>query len=255
MLGDASSGKIDTFINDDAKSVPPATLAQYGLRDPSIRLSLTLNGGKSTDLLVGKKDGALDYYAEDTGRSMIFSVPNDFVTSLNKQNLADLRSKVLYTGLDTDVTKVNVKTAAADTVCMRQANGGLVLEQKPGQSGQPPDCPDFLGPLQRAEAQKVEDQAPGDVRARLDKPAITVTLTTQSAPANPENPVSVGTPAGQASAPAKTMQIQISAPIGNSVYARASTGPAVYQFDKSAFDDLKPASAASASASSTLAPK
>ena len=75
----------------------------------------------------------------------------------------------------------------------------------------------FLDPIDNARAQEILDTPPGNIVARLAKPAVEVTITDQ-----------IG----------KTMKISISAAAGDSAYARTSAGPAIYKVEKKLLDDL-----------------
>ena len=66
-------------------------------------------------------------------------------------------------------------------------------------------------------AQEIYDEPPAGVAAKLAKPPVQVTLTNVSG---------------------KKLEIQVSAPVGDSVYARTSAGPEIYKLEKKVFDDL-----------------
>ena len=62
-----------------------------------------------------------------------------------------------------------------------------------------------------ARAQEIYDEPPAAIAGKLAKPPVQVTLTNVSG---------------------KKMEIQVSAPAGDSVYARTSGGPEVYKLEK-----------------------
>jgi hypothetical protein len=89
------------------------------------------------------------------------------------------------------------------------------VDDKGGKGAAVP-CP-FVAALEMARAQEIYDEPPAAIAGKLAKPPVQVTLTNVSG---------------------KKLEIQVSAPAGDSVYARTSGGPEIYKLEKKLFDDL-----------------
>ena len=82
LLSAVSTGKMASIASEK-----PDDLAKYGLANPDVTFTVTNDIGKSSTLIVGKKQGD-NYYARDTSRPTIFEIDGDLYKKLT-ENAAD----------------------------------------------------------------------------------------------------------------------------------------------------------------------
>ncbi len=193
----------------------PDDLAKYDLAHPPITFHAQMDSGKLVDLQLGKKDGSA-YFARDPSRPFIFRVQDTLHTSLSSK-FFDLRDKNLFHAEETDIVRAQIQNSKGTTTCVKGADGGWELEQTAAQKTPAPACPAFWSSLSSARATEVLDTPPASVTSQLAKPPVQVTLTDKSG---------------------KKIEIQMSGPTGDSVYARTNAGPEVLKLGKSIYDDL-----------------
>jgi hypothetical protein len=211
LLGSLASAQITHFVSDTN-----ASLAKYGLDKPAVRFQARLDGGKSVELQVGKKEGD-DYYARDPARPGVFQINNTLYTILSDKYF-DLRDKQIVHVTPDDVTRAEVRNLNGTFVCVKPPTGsGLVLEQSGDKKGAPPSCPDFIASLEEDRADEVYDNPPANIAAQLAKPVVQITLTDKNG---------------------KKSEMVFSGIAGDSIYGRAGAGPAIYKFAKRVFDEI-----------------
>jgi hypothetical protein len=215
LLSAVGTARLTSFVGDASTN-----LAKYGLAKPAITFHAQLSGGKSAELMIGKKDGA-EYYARDASRADVFRVNESLYTALNKK-FFDLRDKALLHAEATQFVRAEIRNAKGTTVCNQSSSGGWLVEQPAGErgkapAGNPPECPSFMPTLQQAQALEIYDLPAPAIAARLAKPAAQVALTDKSG---------------------NKTEIQFSAADGNFVYARTSSGAQIFKLEKSILDDL-----------------
>lgn len=219
LLETVNNAQITKFVSDSA-----ANLGKYGLASPAIRFHATGPNGQAAELQIGKKDGA-EYFARDASRPTIFQVNDALYKALNEK-FGDLRDKQLVHFSESDISQIEVRNQNGTSQCVKSTTPGmagqLVIQpgdgsaDKGGAKAPELPCP-FVAGLAMARAQEIYDQAPAGIGAKLAKPAVQVTLTNVSG---------------------KKLEIQVSAPVGDSVYGRTSAGPEIYKLEKKVFDDL-----------------
>jgi hypothetical protein len=218
LLQTVNNAQITQFVSDTPGN-RAGDLAKYGLSSPAIRFRATAGSGQSTELQIGKKDGA-EYFARDPSRPMIFRV-NDTLYKALAEKFSDLRDKQLVHFSEDDITQLDIRNQNGTAQCVKNAKGDLVIQPADKKDAEQP-CP-FIMPLDSARAQEIYDEPPASIVSKLAKPAVDVTLTNSAG---------------------KKMEIQVSAASGDSVYARTAAGPQVYKLDKQVLTDLsaKPSS-------------
>jgi Domain of unknown function (DUF4340) len=214
LLGAVGTGQITKFVSDTN-----ASLAKYGLDKPAVRFQAKLADGKSVQLEVGKKEGA-DYYARDFSRPGVFQI-NDNLHTILSDKYFDLRDKQITHSMPDDVTRAEVHNLNGIFACVKGSGSGLVLEQSADKSGDkkaaPPSCPDFIAELGEDQADEVYDTPPASIAKELAKPAVQITITDKNG---------------------KKSQLVFSGIIGDSIYSRSDSSPAIFKFAKRVFDEV-----------------
>ena len=215
LLETVNNAQITKFVSDSA-----ADLGKYGLASPAIRFHSTGANGQAAELQIGKKDSG-EYFARDASRPTIFRVNDALYKALNEK-FGDLRDKQLVHFSEADISQIEVRNQNGTSQCTKDAGGQLVIQpvvddkEDKGDKGAAVPCP-FVAALEMARAQEIYDEPPAAIAGKLAKAPVQVTLTNVSG---------------------KKLEIQVSAPAGDSVYARTSGGPEIYKLEKKLFDDL-----------------
>jgi Domain of unknown function (DUF4340) len=210
LLGTLGTARIASFAAD-----PPGDLAKYGLAQPALTFHAQLDGGRTADLQLGKKDTSV-YFARDPSKPFVFRVQETVHTTMSSK-FFDLRDKSLIHAEEADIVRAEIHNAKGATTCVKGPDGDWVIEQPATQKNPAPACPNFWQSLSNARAEDILDTPPASVTSQLAKPPVQVTLTDKSG---------------------KKTEIQISAATGNSVYARTNSGPEILKLGKSILDDL-----------------
>jgi len=210
LLGAVASGQVTHFVSDTNSS-----LAKYGLDAPSVRLLARLADGKSFDLEVGKKEGT-DYYARDVAHPGVFQI-NDNLYSILSDKYIDLRDKQISHIMSLDATRVDVHNLNGTFGCVRDNSGVFNLEQPAGTKTAPPACPNIVDELQEESADEVYDNPHASIAAELAKPAVQITITGKDG---------------------KKTEMVFSGIVGDSIYGRAASSPAIFKFAKRVFDEV-----------------
>ncbi|HEY4777840.1 MAG TPA: DUF4340 domain-containing protein [Candidatus Acidoferrales bacterium] len=210
LLSALSSAKMNGIASET-----PDNLAKYGLANPAVTFSAVDGKGKSSTLIVGKKEDG-QYFARDTSRPTIFRIDEDLYRKL-AQNSGDLRDKKLAHFDPAVINHVEIHNSSGTFVCTRKSERDWTIDEPADQKGKSPEISKVFLPLEQAVAEQVFDQPSPDLRAKLAKPAFEATLTDKSG---------------------KKLTVQISGESGGFVYAKTSDSPAIYKFNKQILTDL-----------------
>ncbi len=192
---------------------------EYGFGSPSLRVTLTGQGGSQT-IVLGKKDKEGDrYFAMNSALEPVFTLGSDFLTQLQKDP-ADLREKSLFSFSSFEAKHVEVDTPKGHRVFEQQGNKWK--QTAPSTKDVPSDKMETI--LNRLT----------DLRA-------------DSFPKNhPENLAAFGL-----ANPAYKFQVKFGdknqleivdvSKVGDHVYARRSTDPAACELSKTALEDFEKA--------------
>lgn len=210
LLTNVAGAKLASVVaeNDD-------DLARYGLDHPQLSLKVELDSGGERTLAIGKKQGN-DFYALDSSRKMVFLVP----ASLEKQldvKLFDLQDKKLMHGLPEDFSQVAYQAGSLRFSCGVDKDGNWVMTQPAGEKGKAVANWKIFDPLSSNNATGILDPAPASLAAKLNHPAVEITLTRKSG---------------------GTKTYRISAAEGASVYVQVSGEPGLYRVPKQMLDSL-----------------
>jgi hypothetical protein len=215
-------GNIDAFLGalGSAKmaaiaSESPDNLAKYGLASPAISFTAADGKGKTSTLIVGKKEDSR-YFARDASRPTIFRIDEELYKKL-AQNSGDLRDKKLVHFDPAAIHQVELHNASGTFVCTRKSEAEWTVDAPPDQKGKPAEISKLFTPLEQAVAEQIFDQPSADLRAKLAKPVFQAILTEKSG---------------------KGLSVQISGESGGFVYARTSESPAIYKLNKQILSDL-----------------
>jgi Domain of unknown function (DUF4340) len=210
LLATTASTKMTTIASET-----PDDLGKYGLANPAVTFTAVDGKGKSSMLIVGKKEDG-QYFARDTSRPTVFRIDEDLFKKL-AQNLGDLRDKKLAHFDPASINHVEIHNSSGTFICTRKSESDWTIDAPSDQKGKSPEISKVFLPLEQAVAEQVFDQPSADMRAKLAKPAFEATLTDKSG---------------------KKLTVQISGESGGFVYARTSDSPAIYKFTKQILSDL-----------------
>jgi len=210
LLATTASAKIAAIASE-----APDNLAKYGLANPAVTFTAVDGKGKSSTLIVGKKEDG-QYFARDTSRPTIFRIGEDLYKKL-AQNLSDLRDKKLAHFDPATIDHLEIHNASGTLICTRKSESDWTIDAPSDQKGKSPEISKVFLPLEQAVAEQVFDQPSADLRAKLAKPAFEATLTDKTG---------------------KKLTVQISGESGGFVYAKTSDSPAIYKFNKQILSDL-----------------
>jgi hypothetical protein len=210
LLATLASAKMTAIASET-----PDNLAKYGLASPAISFAAVDSKGKTSTLIVGKKDGE-QYFARDRSRPTIFRINEDLYKKL-AQNLDDLRDKKLAHFDPASINQVEIHNSSGTFMCTRKSETEWTIDLPADQKGKSPEISKVFLPLEQAVAEQVFDQPSADLRAKFAKPALEATLTDKSG---------------------KKLTVQISGESGGFVYAKTSDSPAIYKFKKQILTDL-----------------
>jgi Domain of unknown function (DUF4340) len=210
LLATIASAKMTAIASET-----PDNLAKYGLASPAIMFTALDGKGKTSTLIVGKKEDG-QYFARDISRPTLFRIDEELYKKL-AQNLGDLRDKKLAHFDPAAINHVEIHNANGTFICTRKSASDWTIDAPADQKGKSPEISKVFLPLEQAIAEQVFDQPPADLRAKLAKPAFEATLTDKSG---------------------KKLTVQISGESGGFVYAKTSDGPAIYKCNKQILSDL-----------------
>jgi hypothetical protein len=210
LLASIASAKMTAIASET-----PDNLGKYGLANPAVTFTAVDGNGKSSTLIVGKKEDG-QYFARDTARPTIFRIDEDLYKKL-AQNLGDLRDKKLAHFDPASINHVEIHNSSGTFICTRKSERDWTIDAPADQKGKSPEISKVFLPLEQAVAEQVFDQPSADMRAKLANPAFEATLTDKSG---------------------KKLTVQISRESGGFVYARTSDSPAIYKFNKQILSDL-----------------
>jgi hypothetical protein len=215
LISAVSTGKMMSVASETAND-----LGKYGLSSPAATIALTNDIGKSSTLIVGKKQGD-NYYAQDTSRPTIFEVNDDLYKKLTQAPSA-LLDKVPMHVDETDINKIEIQGSNGPIAASRQAEENWVFDQPDAQKGKAASAWKIFSALSVFRADDVIEKPGAEVVAALAQPAYQLILTDNGG---------------------KKRTLRVTKAIGDFIYAQSSDGPAVYKFKKASLSDLdlKPA--------------
>lgn len=207
-----SSLSTDKFTG--VASETPSDLSKYGLAHPDVTLDATVKDGKQLQLALSKK-GA-NYYGHDLGRPIVFTLDSTIYSSFDK-NFFDLRDKQILRFDSTAISTITVKNPNGTFECSQGKIDEWKMLQPAADKGKSVQGWKLTDPLENARATQIYDTPSASVLARLNNPAITVTLTDKSG---------------------KTTTIEISQAVKDSVVVKVSSAPQAYELNKQILTDL-----------------
>ena len=224
---DAASGLVSALATAKMKSVASETpdhLEKYGLANSPIMVTVGDGVGKTSTLIVGKKDGD-DYFARDTSRPTIFKIDADLYKKLTATT-GELRDKSPLRVQESDLNEIDLRDANGAMSATRKSADEWVMQSPDAVKGKTAGAWKVLSPVSDMRAEEVIEKPSADVLAKLKDPAYEITFTNKAG---------------------KKMTLRISRDAGDFVYAQSSENPAVYKLKKQSVNDLnlKPADFAS----------
>ncbi len=190
---------------EDTVTTDGANLAQFGLKDPGLKVIAKTKDGKTIELLFGDENPRKIYnYAKFSNSNDVFLSPSSW-SRIFKKTLTDLRNKKVLELEADDVDMVTIAEGTKETLF--QKNGTDWLIKKPVDAkADASEMTTFLSSIRFARATDFSDAA-------LDKPEIRITLHDGKANANRELLIA-------------------KAPEADKYYAKDSSRPATMIIDK-----------------------
>jgi Domain of unknown function (DUF4340) len=198
-------------------SETPDKLAQDGLANPSLTLTVTVAKGAKDTLIVGKKDGNA-YFARDLSRPTIFRVDADLESKL-AQKFSDLRDKQVLHAEMTGIQRIQIQDASGSIALTRKpgSTDDWIFDSPADRKGKPVASWKIVDPLGTTQADEVIDRPTPAQLAQLINPALRIILTGKDG---------------------KDVTLRISKPAGDFAYVRTDGDAALYKVKKSVFDQL-----------------
>jgi hypothetical protein len=106
LLSNLTNGRISRFVSDS-----PSNLAEYGLEQPTLNVSVSIGKGPPQSLAFGKQTssgGEQDYYVKRADSQSVYTVPDWIFKEVNK-TVTDLRDKTVLTFDPSNVGLVRVE--------------------------------------------------------------------------------------------------------------------------------------------------
>jgi Domain of unknown function (DUF4340) len=224
LLSAVSNARMTTVASET-----PDNLANYGLANPAISVTVSDAKGKTATLSVGKKEGD-EYFARDASRPTVFRINQDLYKKLT-ENFSGLRDKKLAHFDPANITHAEIHNASGTILCTRKNETDWTCDatdqkdEKPKQDAQQKDnqqakavsLDKLFIPLQQATAEEILDHPAPAQLGNLVKPAFAAILTDKNG---------------------KVLKIEISKESGEFVYARTSEAPTMYKLKAQILTDL-----------------
>jgi Domain of unknown function (DUF4340) len=226
----ASGDAIDALLSAVANarmvtiaSETPDSLAKYGLTSPAISLEVSDAKGKTSSLLVGKKESD-EYFARDAARPTIFRINQDLYKKL-AENFSDLRDKKIVRFDPATITHAEIHNANGTILCTRKNETEWTFDTPNPQSeksndneeGKSVSLEKLFTPLEQASAVEVYDRPTPDLTGKSIKPAFEAILTDKSG---------------------KILKVEISKGAGGFAYARTTEAPTIYKLKPQILTEL-----------------
>lgn len=210
LLSSLASAKMSAIFSET-----PDNFAKYGLASPAITFTAKDEKGKTSTLVVGKKEGA-DYFARDASRPMIFRISEDLYKKLS-ENYNDLRDKKVVHYDSSAIAHVEIHNASGTIAATRKSESEWTADEPSDLKGKSAEILKVFSTLDQARAVEIFDHPAPAIATKLAKPDIDVILTAKDG---------------------KKLTVEISKESDGFVYARTSGGPAIYKLTKQILHDL-----------------
>lgn len=170
LLRAVTQDQVTTFLDN-----PPANLGNLGLDPPRGEITLALEGGAETTLLLGagKKPGGV--YARRRGEQKVLELKEDFVKGLPQQ-VADLRDRMLLNFDHGQVARIELESPRGRTLLKKEEDTWRIKEPEEALADQRV-VENLLWDLARVRVKEfVTDSAKTLKPYGLDAPAVTIRL-------------------------------------------------------------------------------
>lgn len=170
LLRAVTQDQVTTFLDN-----PPANLGNLGLDPPRGEITLALEGGAETTLLLGtgKKPGGV--YARRRGEQKVLELKEDFVKGLPQQ-VADLRDRMLLNFNHGQVARIELESPSGRTLLKKEEDTWRIKEPEEALADQRV-VENLLWDLARVRVKEfVTDSAKTLKPYGLDAPAVTIRL-------------------------------------------------------------------------------
>ena len=197
----------------------PGDLAQFGLKDPALKVIAKTKDGKTTELLFGAENPRKIYnYAKFAGSNDVFLSPSSWLRIFQK-SLSDLRNKKILDFESDDIDAVTI--ASAKDAMQFQKSGENWLLQKPlDTKADAGEISTFISSIKFARAANFAETSIDAKAAGLEPPAFKVTL--HDSKANASRELLIG-----------------KSPEADKYYARDASRPAIMIIDKDLPEKMK----------------
>ncbi|MEW6268553.1 MAG: DUF4340 domain-containing protein [Thermodesulfobacteriota bacterium] len=185
LAADADQTTVDNLIRALAdgevkKTVDesPADLKPYGLDPPETTVVLTLEGGRTAKVELGKKTPiGFSAYAQRNDEPAVLLTTDAVRTGMQKE-LADVRDKTVLEFADADVQEITIGGVEPTPVVLRKEGAEWMLAGDPARKADAAQVRSLLASLRSLRATGFIDDAgsPPDAKYNLTPPRVTVEL-------------------------------------------------------------------------------
>lgn len=145
-----------------------------GLRDPSVRLTVTLDDASSHTLSLGRTEGE-DVYAQVSGRATIYRVPKATRTDLTK-SVTDLRDRRVMKFEPNDAVGLTLEMGGRTLTAEKDSAGVWRYADEPSRTAVKWRIEDPIRNLSLLRAEEFVDEGLSEAAAGLDRPRLVVTV-------------------------------------------------------------------------------
>ncbi|MDW8241134.1 MAG: DUF4340 domain-containing protein [Acidobacteriota bacterium] len=209
IVSQLTSARMTEVVAEQANDLKP-----YGLDKPLISAKLRTQKGDEQILMLGKKEGE-HYFGKINTKSPVFKLASDVYTTLDV-TLFKLRNKKPAIFSQDEITRIQLKNEHQTIVCEKSGDKWL-MKQPTEQKDKEVRAYEIFTPLTINDAKEIFDVPPKEATAALTNPLVEVHLTKRD---------------GQ------TITISLSKKVGEFVYIKNNSSPAVMKFEASLLDQL-----------------
>ena len=210
LVGEAASTQVVEFASESA-----VDLAKYGLDKPEITLTMRLQSGGESALIIEAKEKDFNY-AKRSDRPQILKIGSSLYDKLNVK-LANLYDRNIIRFNPDDLTRVRIKNRHQMLAAEKGQDEQWVVKERTGIRGEDLDITRILNVLRTTRADEVMDRPSASVMSRLARPEAEVQLTNGDG---------------------KTQTLWVSAADGDNAYAKRKASLLVYKISRYLVQDL-----------------
>lgn len=221
IISDLTDLKVDRFVTEEAEDV-----SIYGLSQPQIEVTVSLDDGTEKGLLIGREEGG-SVYVKRASDKAVYSVNSEIIDKLKKE-ASDLRDRTVVAFDRNLVEKLELKSSGRSVVMEKKLEESKADFVRPEESWEitEPDVvkadkstvDEILKKLDELKVDEFASDDPKDLRIYgLSQPQIQAVVSARGS---------------------EPKTLLVGKKTGESVYVKTASGKSVYLVDGSIVDDL-----------------